>query len=86
MTTVVPVSAPADGRVPMPDVRGLGVRDAVRALSRTGLTPRVRGTGIVVSQSPEPGVLTSGGATAVLELRREAGPVAAPGREGGEVP
>ena len=68
----------------MPDVRGLGVRDAVRALSRAGLTPRVRGTGVVVNQSPEPGTLTPAGTTAVLELRRDITTVVDPGREGGD--
>ena len=39
----------------VPDVRGMGARQAVLALTRRGARPRVRGTGVVIEQKPEPG-------------------------------
>jgi hypothetical protein len=39
----------------MPDLRGLSARDAIRALVKVGLSARVTGDGVVVSQDPEPG-------------------------------
>ncbi len=43
------------GQVSVPDVRGMPLRSAVASITRTGLKPTVRGSGIVVSQSPAPG-------------------------------
>ena len=80
---VVSVMTPVDGRTPMPDVRGLSLRDAVRALSRAGLTARPRGEGLVVTQSPEPGAIVQAGSWTVLELRREI-PPSAPRSDGGD--
>ena len=57
---VLPVSAQrtyekhADESLTMPDVRGLSLREAVRALTQLGLELRIRGTGIVAEQSPSP--------------------------------
>ena len=39
----------------LPDLRGLSIRDATRTLIRLGVEPRFSGTGLVVSQQPEPG-------------------------------
>jgi cell division protein FtsI/penicillin-binding protein 2 len=39
----------------VPDLRGLSARDAMRALSRLGMSVRMVGDGIVVSQDPAPG-------------------------------
>ena len=39
----------------VPDLRGLPMRRALAIASRSGLDPLVRGTGIVVAQSPAPG-------------------------------
>lgn len=39
----------------MPDLRGLSMREAVRALTQIGLTARIKGNGFVVDQAPEPG-------------------------------
>jgi hypothetical protein len=54
----------------MPDVVGLPARDAVRELMTLGLTPRLTGTGFVVSQHPVAGSPLTAAATAQLELRR----------------
>jgi cell division protein FtsI (penicillin-binding protein 3) len=61
----------------MPDLRGLGARDALRTLTRIGVTPRLNGDGVVVDQSIEPGTALVSGETCVLKLGRRA--VAPPG-------
>jgi cell division protein FtsI (penicillin-binding protein 3) len=52
----------------MPDVRGMGLRDAVLLLERRGLKVRVSGVGHVVRQTPEQGARCEPRQTAVLEL------------------
>ncbi len=39
----------------VPDLRGLGAREAALRLARLGLTARLSGDGVVVQQDPEPG-------------------------------
>ena len=52
------VSLVADGRPgTMPDLRGLSARDAIGALVKRGLSARIAGDGVVVSQDPLPGAL-----------------------------
>jgi cell division protein FtsI (penicillin-binding protein 3) len=68
---------PLGGQVLMPDVRGLGARDALRVLTGVGLAVRVSGSGIVAAQTPEPGEPIEGG-WSVLQLRRT--PTAGGGR------
>jgi cell division protein FtsI (penicillin-binding protein 3) len=58
----------------MPDVRGLGAREALRVLARAGLTPRLDGTGVVVSQMPEPGAPVEPGMSGLLRLGRRSQP------------
>lgn len=69
----------------MPDLRGLGAREALRVLGRLGLTARVHGSGLVVEQSPEPGTPLERGAESVLRLGRKlpAGQAVAPAGTGG---
>lgn len=66
----VTLVAAAPGTVP--DVRGLGARDAVHLLSRVGLTPHVSGDGVVTSQRPAPGEAIEPGAVCDLWLGRPA--------------
>jgi cell division protein FtsI (penicillin-binding protein 3) len=54
----------------MPDLRGLSAREALRTLTRIGLTPRMSGDGFVVEQSPEAGAVVVQGAACVLKLGR----------------
>jgi cell division protein FtsI (penicillin-binding protein 3) len=54
----------------MPDVRGLGVREALRVLTAAGLFVDVIGTGVVAAQSPEPGTPIEPGIRGVLRLQR----------------
>jgi cell division protein FtsI (penicillin-binding protein 3) len=62
MSAIERVNAPVDdgldvqtGPPTLPDLRGLGAREAARRLARLGLTARLSGDGVVVQQDPEPG-------------------------------
>jgi cell division protein FtsI (penicillin-binding protein 3) len=57
-----------DGTVP--DVRGMGAREAVRTLFRSGINAHVSGDGIVVSQLPAPGESIERGGVCRLALER----------------
>jgi membrane peptidoglycan carboxypeptidase len=57
----------------LPDLRGLGARDAMKAVARLGMTVRLRGAGIVVDQQPAPGSPIERGTTATLALERRVG-------------
>ena len=68
----------ADGRPgTMPDVRGLSARDAMRALVKLGLSARVTGDGVVVSQEPPPGATLDEAGPCRLVLERKYVAVAA---------
>jgi stage V sporulation protein D (sporulation-specific penicillin-binding protein) len=55
----------------MPDLRGMSARDAVRKLVALGLSPRVTGGGLVVSQDPAPGAPFDEGGVCRLLLDRD---------------
>jgi cell division protein FtsI (penicillin-binding protein 3) len=74
-----PVSMPAEGAVAatesdaaglMPDLRGLSARDALRSLTRVGLTARLNGAGFVLEQSPAAGSVLLPGTACALRLGR----------------
>jgi membrane peptidoglycan carboxypeptidase len=54
----------------MPDLRGLSAREAVRMLTRAGLTARVNGKGVVLEQAPAAGTALNAGDVCVLKLGR----------------
>ena len=54
-----------------PDLRGLSARDALRTLSRLGMTARLNGAGIVVRQAPLPGAPVDRETAATLWLERQ---------------
>jgi cell division protein FtsI (penicillin-binding protein 3) len=55
----------------MPDLHGLSGRDAIRALTQIGLTPRrIDGDGFVIEQFPRAGATLAGGEACVLTLGR----------------
>ena len=54
----------------MPDLRGLGAREAARKLVALGLTPRIAGAGLVVTQTPAPGEPLEPGGICRLTLER----------------
>jgi cell division protein FtsI (penicillin-binding protein 3) len=76
---VTPALVRMGGRPLMPDVRGLSGRQALRVLGEAGLTVRLAGDGLVVSQVPDPGTPIDPGATGSLRLERPAGSNGAPG-------
>jgi beta-lactam-binding protein with PASTA domain len=76
---VVPVKNETDSVTSLPDLRGYGVREAVHELVRLGLTPRVRGVGIVVDQEPEPGAPIEPGTVCKLVLDRDPHAALVPG-------
>jgi cell division protein FtsI (penicillin-binding protein 3) len=54
----------------MPDLRGLSAREALRILTRIGLTARLQGDGFVLDQAPAPGTPLVPGERSVLKLDR----------------
>jgi cell division protein FtsI (penicillin-binding protein 3) len=65
---VQPQPSAADGL--MPDLRGLSAREALRSLTRVGVTPRIQGSGFVIEQSPAPGAAFAPGDLCTLKLGR----------------
>lgn len=55
----------------MPNVVGMGLRDALYMLENSGVRVRYSGKGKVVKQSPQPGVRISRGATVAIQLRQK---------------
>ncbi len=69
---ILPAAAAGTDPSVVPDVRGLSARDAMRSLAQLGMTPRLRGTGMVVDQKPAPGTRIEAGAVCTLTLERDA--------------
>jgi cell division protein FtsI (penicillin-binding protein 3) len=62
----------------MPDLRGLGAREAVRVLTAAGMSARISGDGFVIEQSPAAGSELQPGITCAVKLgRRPPGPAGA---------
>ena len=55
----------------MPNVVGMGLRDALYMLENSGVRVRYTGRGKVAKQSPQPGVRISRGATVAIQLRQK---------------
>ena len=69
---IVTVGGTATGSAAVfPDLRGLSARDALRTLSRLGMTARLNGAGIVVRQLPEAGSPIDRETAARLWLERQ---------------
>ena len=58
------------GSPSVPDVRGLGAREAIQRLARRGLVPRMTGDGVVIDQDPAPGTPLEPGTACRLWLDR----------------
>ena len=69
--SIVQVGANADVR-DLPDLRGLSAREALRILTKIGLTARITGNGVVSRQVPAPGAPIERGMTCELTLERAA--------------
>jgi cell division protein FtsI (penicillin-binding protein 3) len=54
----------------LPDLRGLSAREALRVLTKIGLTARLTGNGVVTSQMPAPGTPIEPGMACELKLER----------------
>lgn len=88
-TSILASLTPAANLGLMPDLRGLGAREALRVLGRLGLSARVEGSGVVVRQQPEAGAPLERGGWSVLRLGRERVPAdagAAPAERTPEAP
>jgi cell division protein FtsI (penicillin-binding protein 3) len=68
IVTVAGRAAGAAGVIP--DLRGLGAREALRVLAGLGVAPRLVGAGIVVEQDPAAGSPIESGDVAMLTLER----------------
>jgi beta-lactam-binding protein with PASTA domain len=67
--SIVHVGAAAGAR-DLPDFRGLSAREALRVLTKIGLTARLTGNGAVTSQVPAPGTPIEPGMAFELKLER----------------
>ncbi len=68
---ILPLAGIPAGSGLMPDLRGLGAREAMRALAQLGTTVQLIGDGLVVEQEPSAGDPVDRGSTATLWLRRQ---------------
>ena len=57
----------------MPDLQGFSARAAVAAAIDLGLSTRLNGRGVVVTQTPAPGDAIAPGQALMLTLERRAG-------------
>ncbi len=78
---VVPVVALTGGPTVMPDLRGMGAREAVRMLGDLGLVTRLVGSGLVDAQYPQPGERITRGDLGVIRLSRQPVSATDPGGE-----
>jgi cell division protein FtsI (penicillin-binding protein 3) len=67
--SVVPIGT-GESLSELPDFRGLSAREAVRTLTKMGLSARLHGSGIVTAQRPVAGAAADPGATCELWLER----------------
>jgi cell division protein FtsI (penicillin-binding protein 3) len=69
--TIYPLANATSGAGALfPDLRGLGAREALRALGQLGVTARIHGDGLVVRQEPAPGTPLDRGGASTLWLQR----------------
>jgi hypothetical protein len=66
----------SSGMRDLPDLRGLSARHALRILTKIGLTARLKGSGVVTTQSPPPGTPIERGMACELGLERRLAAVA----------
>ena len=64
------VAIELNGYITMPDLAGLGARDAVRVMTAAGLSLRLSGTGVVAEQSVPAGLPIEPGSTVNVRLDR----------------
>ena len=69
--SIVPAAAPGEMR-DLPDFRGMSARQALRILTKIGMSARLNGSGVVTAQRPAAGSFVDPGTTAELWLERSA--------------
>ena len=70
----VVLTAPASDKVTrgiVPDVRGLGIREALVKIETAGFNAHFIGSGYVISQSPEPGTKAQPGSRVTISLKQD---------------
>jgi cell division protein FtsI (penicillin-binding protein 3) len=67
---IVTVPAAHGAQATLPDLRGLSARDAARTLARLGLVARLEGDGVVIRQTPGPGMPLEPGGVCTIVLGR----------------
>jgi cell division protein FtsI (penicillin-binding protein 3) len=77
-------AGPDDDGDLMPDLRGLSARQALRALTKLGMTARMTGDGSVLEQSPAAGSVLGTTDACVIKLGRRPAPVAGGPVAGGQ--
>jgi cell division protein FtsI (penicillin-binding protein 3) len=70
LSLLTPARPPTAGEVVLPELRGLGGREALRMLAKLGLSARVSGDGVVLEQDPPAGTPVEPGANCRLALGR----------------
>lgn len=65
---VVPTGVVPAGKVRIPNLTGVPARDAMKQMIELGLTPRVKGSGLIVNQLPPPGSVVDKASEVVLQL------------------
>lgn len=68
LVEITPRAVPEAGSAMVPNVLGMGLRDALFILENRGLRVRLSGSGMVKRQSPAPGTRFTKGTTVTLEL------------------
>jgi hypothetical protein len=63
------ISTDNSADAPIPDLTGMGLRDAVYAIENNGYRCRHKGTGHVTSQTPAPGEKLEKGGTITITLQ-----------------
>ncbi len=65
---VVPTGVVPAGKVRIPNLTGVPARDAMKQMIELGLTPRVKGSGLIVNQQPPPGSVVDKSSEVLLQL------------------
>ncbi|MEP7052551.1 MAG: penicillin-binding transpeptidase domain-containing protein, partial [Pseudomonadota bacterium] len=65
---VLATGAVPAGKIRIPNLTGVPARQALRQMIELGLTPRLRGTGLIVTQQPPPGSIVDSKSEVLLVL------------------
>ena len=68
MQEVVATGVVPAGKIRIPNLTGVPARQAVKQMIGLGLTPRLKGSGLIVSQQPPPGSVVDSASEVTLVL------------------